>query len=377
MLGIWSVYKTMSFFDLAIAGLIASACAFIGEGAQLIFGNLSDRGHRKRLIMIGIVLASANGLLAFTQHYTALFCLFLMTCIGSGAFHPAAVAMISGLTEKWKGLYIAIFACGGAFGMASSQIIFAKTHSYFEGNTLPLLIPSGILFILLLAFRYYQKEDLNTQDTQRSAIGLKMIGEYFKDKNLSMLYITQVCNQIIFWGTIFLLPDVLITRGYDEKIAYGGGHMAFIIGSAFMMIPSGYFADRYSHRKVILYSSFFAMILFYIFLFMPELSSLNLILILLVAGAFLGVVQPIAVALGNELGKKNPGMASAFTMGLVWCVSETIGPVGTGLMSKLFVEDAPAKSLMAFGVLFPIMLYTAYQLPVVSVMQDAEIKTAN
>lgn len=362
MLGIWSVFKTMSALDLGLAGLMAAACAFIGEGAQIFFGNLSDRGYRNRLILVGIFLASANVFLAFTESYALLLLLFMMTCIGSGAFHPTAVSLIGSLTSTQKGLYISIFSSGGALGMALSQMIFTQTHTYFNGNTLLLVLPSLIIILVLISFGYFKKTNQEGK-TSHIPFNLNMFREYFKDAALRRLYIAQVCNQTIFWGTIFLLPDVLVTRGYDPSIAYGGGHFAFIIGSAFMMIPSGYLADRFSPRKVIIACSLLGMVFFYLILFIPFLSSFYLIPLLAIAGSFLGVVQPVAVALGNELGKKNPGMVSAFTMGLVWCVSETIGPAGSGLLSKLFIEDAPAKSLMVFGLLFPVLFYSAYKLP--------------
>lgn len=363
MLGIWSVFKTMSALDLGIAGIMAAIAAFIGEGAQVFFGNLSDRGYRNRLILVGIFLASANVFLAFTESYALLLLLFMMTCIGSGAFHPTAVSLIGSLTSRQKGLYISIFSSGGALGMALSQMIFTQTHTYFNGNTLLLIIPSILIIFVLIACGYFKKTAREEGSSQHASFNLQMFRDYFKDIPLRRLYIAQVCNQTIFWGTIFLLPDVLVTRGYEPSIAYGGGHFAFIIGSAFMMIPSGYLADRFSPRSVILVCSLSGMIFFYTLLFIPFLSPFYLIPLLAVAGSFLGVVQPVAVALGNELGKKNPGMVSAFTMGLVWCVSETIGPAGSGLLSKLFVEDAPAKSLMVFGLLFPVLLYSAYKLP--------------
>ena len=363
MLGIWSVFKTMSALDLGLAGLMAAAAAFIGEGAQLFFGNLSDRGYRNRLILVGIFLASANVFLAFTESYVLLLLLFMTTCIGSGAFHPTAVSLIGSLTSRQKGLYISIFSSGGALGMALSQMIFTQTHTHFNGNTLLLIIPSMLLVLVLLACGYFKKIQKEGGTAPHASFSLSMFRDYFKDAALRRLYIAQVCNQTIFWGTIFLLPDVLVTRGYDPSIAYGGGHFAFIIGSAFMMIPSGYLADRFSPRKVILICSLMGMLFFYLLLFIPFLSTIYLIPLLAIAGSFLGVVQPVAVALGNELGKKNPGMVSAFTMGLVWCVAETIGPAGSGLLSKLFVEDAPAKSLMVFGLLFPVLLYSVYKLP--------------
>jgi FSR family fosmidomycin resistance protein-like MFS transporter len=363
MLGIWPVFKTLSALDLGFAGIMASCCAFLGEGSQLLFGRLTDKGHHKRLIAIGLLMTASSALLAFSQSYFMLFLFLILTCIGSGAFHPSSVAFIGSLTDKQKGLFISIFASGGALGMAFSQTVFSHTYAYLNGNTFPLIVPTFLLLILLIFFGYHKKESFPGFACERPPLSLKYFREYFQDPALKRLYLTQVCNQTIFWATIFLLPDVLSTREYEDSVAFGGGHMALIIGSAFMMIPSGYLADRFSSRSVILVSSLSGMILFYAFLLLPFLETIYLIPLLLIAGSFLGVVQPVAVALGNDLGRKNPGLVSAFTMGLVWCVSETIGPAGGGLLSKLFVEDAPAKALMILGALFPMKIYAAYRLP--------------
>lgn len=361
MLGIWSIYKTMTFLDLGIAGTIAALSAFIGEGAQLFFGNLSDRGYRNRLIIAGVALTAANLFLVFTGSYLSILFLFMLTCIGSGAFHPTAVSLIGSLTDKQKGFYISIFSSGGALGMALSHMIFSGSYSYFNGNPLPLIVPVLLLLTILLYLGYFKKND--SSQTTKTPFNFKVFKDYFSHPAKRHLYIAQVCNQTLFWGSIFLLPDVLLTRGYEDSITFGGGHFAFIIGSAFMMIPSGFFADRFSPRSVILFASGMGMIFFYIFLLNPLLPTFYLIPLLILTGSFLGIVQPIAVALGNDLGKNNPGMTGFFTMGLVWCVSETVGPAGSGLASKLFVDDAPAKALMLFGLLYPVLIYFTYRLP--------------
>lgn len=362
MLGVWSVFKTMSSLDLGITGVIAAFSAIIGEGAQLLFGNLSDKGYRNRLILTGLALTSANLFLVFVSSYPLVFLLLMLTCIGSGAFHPTAVALIGSLTENQKGFFISIFSSGGALGMALSQMIFSNTYFYFDGHTWPLLLPTLVLMTALLFFGFFKKNE--SSPNAEKSLNLQVFKNYFSEPALRHLYIAQVCNQTIFWGAIFLLPDVLLVRGYDESITFGGGHFAFIIGSALMMIPSGYIADRFSPRTVILVASSIGMIFYYSFLLNPSLSSFFLIPLLIFAGAFIGVVQPLAVALGNELGKKTPGLTGFFTMGLVWCVSESIGPAGSGLVSKLFEEDAPAKALMVLGMLYPILIYFTYRLPI-------------
>lgn len=362
MVGVWSVFKTISGLDIGMAGLIAGACGLMGEGSQIFFGPLTDRGYKKILIVFGLLMSASCVMLAGVNTYLLFFLLYLLTCIGSGAFHPPAVALTGSLTDSRKGMFIAIFSTGGSLGLALSQILFAKTHTYFNGSTLILLIPTVLLALLYLSIGFWKKEP-KREGSPPIPFGREMFRTYFKDPSLRTLYCMQVCNQTLSWAAIFILPDILASRGYSEEIAFGGGHMVYILGGVLMMIPSGLLADRFSARSVILTASTTGMVLFFTFLSLPFLPTLYLLPLLAVVGASLGLVQPVAVALGNKLGKKNPGLVSAFTMGMVWCVAEMVGPGTVGLLTKFFSEDAPAKALMTMGILYPVLILAAFKLP--------------
>ena len=349
MIGFWPVYKTMAGLDLAYAGIIVAGCALCGESMQILFGSLCDKGHKTALVSLGLFLATASTFLAYTQNYFVLFLLFLTTCVGSSAFHPAAVSFMGGLSEKSKGFYITFFASGGAFGMAFSQLIFTNTFYFFEGRTvfaaIPILLLAGVFFVLRSKYPLSKTAESQTFEFK------KLLG-FFGRRDLRLLYFSQVCNQAILWGSIFLLPDVLRAREYDDWISLGAGNLALVLGSAFMMVPAGYLADRYSTRAVLTAVTWIGMVLFYCFISMPLLSDISLLILLFAVGAALGVVNPVAIAFGNKLVPENPGLVSAFLMGLVWCVSEGIGQAGGGVLTKLFTEDAPAKALGCLGVCF-------------------------
>ncbi len=372
MLSIWTIYKTMAELDLATAGLISTFCAFTGEGMQLIFGSLSDKGYRKHLIVFGILATTSATLLAYFDHY-AFFCLiFLVTCLGSGAFHPAAASWMGSLTQNYKGFFITVFTCGGTLGIALSQIIFYQSFYYFQGHTLFLAIPVVLLVVFLVLSR--QKPTEKNTDSSHEKFNLKIIRNFFRRKELALLYISQVCNQSICWGSIFLLPDILLSRQYESWISFGGGHLSFIMGSFFMQPLAGYLADRYSCRSVILSATAAGMIAFYVFLFNPLLSPPVLLVLLFLLGACLGLVNPLSLAWGTRLVPDNPGMISAFLMGLVWCVSEGIGQGGGGLLSKLFVDDAPAKGLAIIGSMSIVGFTAVLRMPKESAIKSASME---
>lgn len=364
MLGIWPIYKTMIQLDMAKAGFVVAAGAFIGEGSQLFFGTWSDKGYRKFLIIMGLILTTASAFLSYSSNYLVLFGLYLMTCIGSGCFHPCTASLMSGLIPSRRSLLMTIFAAGGSLGLATSQLTFTHAYLAFDKQTYLLTFPAIGLALLLICY-YFPPVVSQAQQTTSGRGRLKDFGEFFQNPTLRLLYFSQVANQSILWGTIFILPDILKEQGHVDWICLGGGHFCFISGAACMMIPGGYLADLYSARQIMLYGGCISFLAFYVILFFGAISMLVLIPALFVLGSTLALMNPIAVSLGNQLEPMRSGAISAFLMGLVWCVSEAVGPGGVGMMSSLFSDSdyASIKALALLGCLFLIQIYTTSCLP--------------
>lgn len=369
MIGVFSVYKTMAGLDLAYAGMVMLFSAIIGEGLQVYFGDLSDRGYRKFLVFLGIVLTSASSFVIYTQNYYLLFFLVMTTYIGSGSFHPSATGYVSTLSKRRKGLFITIFATGGSLGLAFSQIGFYGAYQLLGQSLYLLAVPSLFLASTLLLFNF--GDGALREMNRGKRFSIFNILNLFKRRELRLLYLTQMFNQTLFWATIFLLPDVLHSRGYPDWLSFGGGHLALILGGACMLIPGGYLADRTSPRKVIIAAMSAAMIFFYAFLVFFPTDPSSTLLWLFCLGAALGVVNPVGVAFGNRLCPEKPGLVSAFLMGLVWCVSEGLGPA-SGILTKAFEpQDAPAQTLMCLGTLNLIGILFASRLPNLTEEEDS------
>src|ERR1700722_5288108 len=280
MIGFWSVYKTLAGLDIAIMGLIAGICPFIGEGMQIIFGPLGDKGYRKILLGLGMGFAAFNAMIPATHNYNLLFILYLLTCLGSGAFHPTAAAITSGLTENRKALFSTIFAAGGGFGLAFSHLIFSSWYFTDKGMIVYLAFPSICLMFYVLMSKL--PNYFSAPAVLEKKHGFREIKNLFKNSKLVTLYIFQVCCQSIIWGLVFLLPDILHSKGYDSWISFGGGHMSLILGGAMMVIPGGYLSDKYSARMVLIGASVISLFLLYLFLLSPLLPIGGLLSLLFV-----------------------------------------------------------------------------------------------
>lgn len=360
MIGIWPVYKSLIKIDLAMAGLVVALGAMIGEGSQMLFGFLSDRGYQKWIIVIGILLAASSTFLAYFTDYGILLGIYMLTCIGSGAFHPAAAGLMNSLLPARRGLLMTIFSSGGSLGLAFSQLIFNHVNINFQGQNYWLMVPALIVAIGMMFYRFPRPAN-----GEAEKVKFRDVFSFFKRKDLRLLYIATVANQSVMWGTIFILPDVLKALGHGTWTCFGGGHMCLILGGTVMAIPSGYLADRYSARSVMLVLGSIAFASFYSLIFFGATSTELVLPVLFLLGATLSVFHPIAISLGGRLVPTQPSTVSAFLMGLVWCVSEVIGPGGVGLVSTLFVGDeyAPVKALAILGSFFLLNLGALLLLP--------------
>jgi len=363
MLGIWPIYKSLAQLDMAKAGLIVAMGAFIGEGSQVLFGAWSDRGYRKALIILGLIFSMGSAFLAYSSDYGVLFALYLMTCIGSGCFHPCAASLVSSLVPLQRGLLMTIFAAAGSLGLATSQMTFTYLHVLLEGQMYLLVFPALGLAIALACYCFPQNARQMPEQSKSHRATFKDFVAFFKNRSLRLLYVSQVANQSILWGMVFILPDALKILGHTDWICYGGGHFCFIFGAACMMIPGGYLADLYSARQVMLYGGIISCVAFYFILFSAGISVNLVLATLFILGATLALMNPLAVSMGTRMEPDRSGAVSAFLMGMVWCVSEALGPGGVGVMSSLFQDDAPLKALAVLGSLFLVQIYATSCLP--------------
>lgn len=351
MIGIWPVYKTMMHVDLAFAGILAGFSALLGEGSQLLFGWLSDRGYRFHLLVFGLIFTCASTLLVYFDHYAIYFILLLFTALGSAAFHPSAVGLLASLTEDRKAQFITFFQSGGSLGVGLSQVVFAGCYNLLDGHMIALAVPS-IILVGIAFMRPLSSAPITSPAAVAKKASFGEIFKLFKNKQFTFLYVSLVCTMSVTWGLIFLLPDLLKSRSVEPWLCYGGGQLCMSLGSIVMLFSGGYLGDKYSPKRVILLAIALSTVAFYSLLLIPEPSTIMIMSLLLGLGALMSLIHPTSLAFGNRLIPEHPGMVSACLMGLVWCLSELIGPMGSGFLATLFTEDAPAKALGVLGVFF-------------------------
>jgi FSR family fosmidomycin resistance protein-like MFS transporter len=346
--GIWPVFKTLAHLDIARAGLIATAGSMAGNGLQVAFGFLADRGWRRRLVVGGVCLAGAVTFVPVAVgSYVLMFALVLATQLGSAAFHPSATGAAGALSRSHTGLMIGLFLSGGYVGYSLSQVLFSSVYRHSSSLTPVIaLVP----FAAAVAIARQGPAVFPTIRPDRQPRALPSVPL----RPLAPLFAVQVFTNAISSSLIFLLPDFLLARGAPTWMAEGGGHFGLVAGGCLGILPAGHAADRWGARRVLLVANGATLVLLALLLGRTSASAVDLGLVT-AFGAFSAMNGVVSVAEGNRLVPGQASGVSALLMGLAWCVG-AIGPVTAGWLADPARGGTPAAALAWLGLALPLAL---------------------
>jgi FSR family fosmidomycin resistance protein-like MFS transporter len=349
--GIWPVFKTLAHLDIATAGLIATIGSMAGNGLQLAFGVLADRGWRKRLIVTGVAVAGTVTLAPWAVgSYPVMGALVLVTNVGSAAFHPSATGAAANLSHRRVGFMIAVFLAGGYLGYSLSQVLFSAVYESAHALTpvialLPLTMAAAIAAGLPASGEVRRQRGVEWR-TLRGNLG-----------SLAPLFAVQTFASAVNASLVFLLPDLLVSRHAAPWIVRGGGHFALIAGGCLSLVPAGQASDHWSARRMLVFANLTTALALGLLLLRGSASTLDLLVVMAV-GAFNGINNIAAVAEGNRLLPGQASAVSALLMGLPWCVA-AMGPFVAGVLADPARGGTPAEALGWFMLPMPLGLAAA------------------
>jgi FSR family fosmidomycin resistance protein-like MFS transporter len=346
--GIWPVFKTLAQLDIVRAGLIATAGSMAGNGLQIAFGFLADRGWRRHLVVGGVCLAGTVTFVPFAvRSYLLMFALVLATQLGSAAFHPSATGAAGALSRSHTGLMIGLFLAGGYGGYSLSQVLFSSVYAHHPTLT-PLIALVPLTAATAIAARWPPTAPSpRPQREPRGRLRLPL-------RPLAPLFAVQVFTNMVGVSLIFLLPDLLLARDAPPWMVRGGGHLGLVAGGCLGLLPAGHAADRWGARRVLLVANGATLLLLALLLGRSTASAVDLALVT-AFGAFNAMNGVVSVAEGNRLLPGQASGVSAMLMGLAWCVG-ALGPVTAGWLADPARDGTPAAALAWLGLALPLAL---------------------
>ncbi len=372
---VWSIFKNLVGLNLARAGLLQFIGMFIASLMQPVFGALSDHGMRRRLVVLGIALASCTMLLGPVSMtgdfmhgpagYATMFFVIMFAWLGVSMFHPPAVTLAGETFSGRRSTAVALFIACGMTGMASSHLFFSFAFRRLNGHTEVLLIPAAMIVAWVWWWCRVPQKRCD------GSLGLRSMASQVAQlpRRLFPLWLMQVSVAAHHQGMIFLMPEFATHRGYDDVFVRGGLFAALIAGSAVMMLPVGHLADRIGRRRVMFLGLMTSLPLHLLLVLTPRMPAAGCVVILFLIGGFAASMTPVGIAHGQALVPRQASLITGFLMGFAWAAASptpwivgtlagrpSLGPVGAvawlavalliGCVSAFFVpgslEAAPS-----------------------------------
>lgn len=158
-------------------GLIVGVGFITGFISQILLAPQADRGHAKKMVMVGLVLGIAgNIMMALGQSFAPLIIGRLLTGLGVGMCDPALKRIIILAEPERMGHNLGLLVSAGVGGFTAGPIVSALTADQF-GLAAPFMLVAGLIAIVLLSIvrTHVTESAMDDAPTQRLAFDLLRI----------------------------------------------------------------------------------------------------------------------------------------------------------------------------------------------------------
>lgn len=372
---VWPVYKTLAGLDVAKAGWIATIIAMSGTFMQPLFGSLADRFGPRRIILLGTLLTSLALLLGpltdykttlehllptvfgLSGFYIVMFIILAAGRLGQDMFHPAGAGLAGSFSARRGSMFLAIFIAVGSIGFGLSQIIFRTVYHHLNHHTEILLIPVLILWGCI--WKWCRPAEV--LQSKRGSVFASIKSLRPIAGSIFALFLILSISAGVNSGLFFLMPEFAHEKGYPVWIGQGGAFGLIVLGSTLFMVPMGHLADRIGRRRTLIAMMVLSAISYHAIVRLT-LPVPAFIVLCILGGAFLGIVNPLGIALGQRIApRENVSIVSAILMGWAWCLGGTV-PSIVGELYVRFGHNA-TKTLMWLGIANIVMVMLGFCVP--------------
>lgn len=380
--------------DMQLGLLFGTFFALFYGLLGLPLARLADRGNRKWLVIVGVVIWSACTLgSAFAHDFATLAALRFGLAIGEAALTPAAFSMLTdAFPPRRRMLAATLFSASGMLGASLSFAIGAGVIAVaqvlgpqFDVATWRLTFAAVGLpgFVLAAAFALVAREPVRSAGEPTRSIG-ELVGHVMRHRRLfGGLYAGAATAQMLSYAMVAWTPALLERRFLlDVKAAgvlLGATHIVAAVGGTLIvpMILRAIAVRRPDHAGAFPAVAVAAgMVLTLVALHVP---SLWLFLLLNTAGGFLviGSINAIVVMLQMIA----PGtMRATLTALLLICISSIGLGIGPPLAAALGTwRGGIGGGLVALGIgdlVLAVAALAAAARPLGSTLKDDTARTA-
>ncbi|MBP1718163.1 MAG: arabinose efflux permease family protein, partial [Deltaproteobacteria bacterium] len=292
----------------AMAGTIILFSNLTSSVIQPIFGHLADRRSLHWFLPAGCFLAGLGiALLGWAPNYPTILILVILSGLGVAIYHPEGWRIANFFAGEKKATGMSIFAVGGNLGFAFGPplgIFFVK-HFGLKGSAV-FIVPGVVMAAVFLFSRFWRiRRPAASPPSAASA-------SFWASIRPAVYPMSLLLGMIMFrsWthiGLITFIPFYYINYMKGDPMQAGTLLFAFLAAGTVGTIVGGPLADRFGHKKIILFSLGCTGPLLVLFLLSSGFWSFFW---LTLAGFILIFSFSISMAMGQSFFPKNVGMAS-------------------------------------------------------------------
>lgn len=313
---------------VSLGGLLVTAYAVAYAFSAPIFGLISDRWGRKRILFMGTILfAIATALTGIAKTFTVLIIFRILSGIGAGMIEPIVYAVVGDNYPYEKR--------GRAIGIVTSALISASIIGVPLGGYISEWLNWRwtfwlIAFLSILALVAIWISIPKDSMKQRSKVPIKKSFKLISSIYSSSSVLIALLATLLYYGG---LQGMFANLGLFYNLHYDltSGQIGLILmvagcGSVIGSILGGKLADRFGKRNTLLYSSMF--VAFSVFLFSTMTKSLLMAFLLNIIWATVyGLGQTALTTLVSEL---NPN-----ARGAIVSLNSSAMYIGSGLFTTI------------------------------------------
>jgi FSR family fosmidomycin resistance protein-like MFS transporter len=316
----------------AMAGTIVLVSSIMSSVIQPVFGYLTDKKSLLWFLPLGSFCAAFGlALVGWAPTYSLVLVLVAFSGLGVAIYHPEGWRVANFFAGEKKATGMSIFAVGGNLGFALGPLMAALfiTNLSLKGTIL-FVIPGAAIASVFLFSRFWRVDTTAIKKKAASDPALPALRKALYPMSLLL-------GMIMFrsWahiGMLTFIPFFYINHLKGDPMLAGNLLFAFLAAGTAGTFFGGPLADRFGHKKIILFSLGLSCPLFVLFLLSSGIWSF---IWLILAGLILIFSFSVSMVMGQSFMPQNVGLASGLILGLSFGMGG-LGAAVLGLFADLW-----------------------------------------
>ena len=313
---------------------------------QPLFGYISDRKEKPVLLPLGCLCAGLGfSMLALPTSFALVLPLVVLSGLGIASYHPEGFRTAHFFTGEKKVTGMSIFSVGGNLGFAIGPLLALFVVRSYGFESLPVLLTPAVIFVATILL--FWRAIAIPRPEGRAADAAKQAGPA-KAQWISLFVLVGivVMRSWIQVGLLTYIPFYYIDVLKGDILQAGTLVTTFLTGGAIGTLAGAPLADRWGHKRYLVFSMLLSSLLMPLF-FVTE--GLLLFAVLGLLGMILISTFSVTIVMAQHLIPQGLGIASGLMAGFA------IGTGGIcvtllGVVADHFGVPAALQSIMALPV---------------------------